>query len=103
MVLQHLSTVFGMLVLLIWAWRLPPGRYPRPSAPSVSHATRIRCAAILVAASSGLAIAGYVLNSDTWFARRLFHFAIGGMTGWAIAWLAIAIVINWRTRLPSNS
>ena len=97
-VLQHLSSVVGLLVLMIWAWRLPPGRYPRPSVPTVPHATRILCAAILVAASSGLAIAGYVLNSDTWFVRRLFHFAVGGMTGWAIAWLAIALWIGGRTR-----
>ena len=102
-VLQHLSSVFGILVLMVWAWKLPPGRYPRPLAPTVSNATRMSCATILVLASSSLAIAGYLLNSDTWFLRRLFHFAVGGMTGWLVAWLAIAMVINWRIRLPANS
>jgi uncharacterized protein DUF4184 len=100
-VLQHLSSIFGLLVLIIWAWRLPPGQHPRPLAPSLSNATRIGAAAILIAASAGLAIAGYLLNSDTWFTRRLFHFAIGGMTGGALAWVAIALVFNWRTRQPA--
>jgi hypothetical protein len=59
----------------------------------------LRCAAILVAATLGLAIAGYVLNSDVWFTRRLFHFAIGGMTGFALAWFAIALITAPRLRV----
>jgi len=66
--------------------------------PSTSHATRVQALAILVASSLGLAITGYVLNSDAWFMRRLFHFAIGGMTGWVIAWFAIAIYIAQSAR-----
>lgn len=97
-VLQYVSSVIGILALMFWAWRLPPGRYPQPSLLSVPHATRVSCAAILVTASAGLAIAGYVLNSDTWFVRRVFHFLIGGMTGWAVAWLAIALWIGGRMR-----
>jgi hypothetical protein len=97
-VLQHLSTAIGLLVLMIWAWRLPPGRYPRPSVPIVSAATRLHCAIILIATTLGLAIAGYVLNSDAWFMRRVFHFAVGGMTGWAIAWIVVALWIGGRAR-----
>ena len=97
-VLQHLSSIFGMLVLMAWAWRLPPGRYPRPSSPELSNSTRIGAAAVVVTASAGLAIAGFLLNSETWFVRRLFHFAIGGMAGGALAWIAIALIFNWRTR-----
>ena len=99
-VLQHVSSVVGLLLLALWARRLPPGRYPRPSALSVSNATRMRAVAILIAASLGLAIANYLFYADKWFMRRLFHFAIGGMTGWAMAWLAIALAINWRARRP---
>jgi hypothetical protein len=98
MVLQHASSVVGILLLAIWAWRLPPGRYPRQILPSVPHATRVRAVAVLVAASLGLAITGYLLNSDLWLGRRLFHFAIGGMTGWMLAWCAVAIVISWKAR-----
>lgn len=98
-VLQHLSTVFGLLALLIWAWRLPPiHSFPR-SLPSASHSTRWWAVAILIAVSLTLAITGYVLNSDTWFMRRLFHFAIGGMTGWVAAWFAIALWFTSHARL----
>jgi hypothetical protein len=97
-VLQHLSSVVGLLTLLIWVWRLPPIQDIPRVLPSTSHTTRVRALAILVASSLGLAITGYALNSDTWFMRRLFHFAIGGMTGWVIAWFAIAIYIAESAR-----
>jgi hypothetical protein len=93
-VLQHLSSIAGILLLAIWAWSLPPGRHRHDSLPLVSKTVRIRAFAFLIAASFGLAMASYLIYSDTWFARRLFHFAIGGMTGWALAWLAIAIAIR---------
>jgi hypothetical protein len=99
-VLQHLSSVVGLLALLIWAWWLPPIHSTSQAIPSISPAIRIRAAAILLASSLGLATANYVLNSDTWFMRRLFHFAIGGMTGWVLAWLAIAIYITRSARRP---
>ncbi len=97
-VLQHLSSVFGLLVLLVWAWKLPPIHQRPQKLLSVSHGLRIRAAAILIASSLALAIAGFVLNSDTWFMRRLFHLAIGGMTGWVLAWFAIAIWLTLRSR-----
>jgi len=96
-VLQHLSSIFGIALLAIWAWTRPPGQHPHPALPAVSHATRIRAVAVLFVVSFGLAITSYLIYSDTWFARRLFHFAIGGMTGWAVAWLAIALVISRTT------
>jgi hypothetical protein len=102
MVLQHLSSVVGLLVLMIWAWRRPPVHSVPRSLPPVSHAVRIRAVAILFASALGLAVTSYALNYDTWFMRRLFHFAIGGMTGWALAWIAIAIMITWRARLPRS-
>ena len=98
MVLQHLSSIVGLLTLLIWVWRLPPAQNAPRVLPSTSHTTRVQALAILVASSLGLAITGYVLNSDAWFMRRLFHFAIGGMTGWVIAWFAIAICIAQSAR-----
>jgi hypothetical protein len=97
-VLQHLSTVVGVLILLYWAWRLPPIHVRPRSLPSVSHATRMRAVGALIAASLALAIVRYALNVDTWFERRLFYFAIGGMTGWVIAWFAIAIAIMQSAR-----
>jgi hypothetical protein len=97
-VLQVLSSVFGLVVLAIWAWRQPPGRYPRPSTPSVTDATRMRVVAVLVAASLGLAITSYCFHSDRWLTARVFHFLIGGMTGLALAWCAVAVLIrrSWK-------
>jgi hypothetical protein len=99
-VLQHLSSIVGMLVLLSWAWRLPPTlSFPR-ALPPASHEARVAAVASLIAASFGLAIASYLAYPDEWFSRRLFHFAIGGMTGFAIAWICIAFWI--RSRLPRS-
>ena len=94
-VLQHLSSVVGMLILMIWAYRLPVV-HQWSGIPSISHATRLRAVAILITVSSTLAIASYLIHHDTWFVRRLFHFAIGGMAGWVVAWLAISITLIAR-------
>jgi len=96
-VLQLASSIFGILALAIWAWRLPPGRYPRPSRPSVSNATRLRAAAVIVASSFGLAITSSLLHSDSWLRGTMFHFLIGGMTGLALAWVGIAFWIRSRS------
>jgi hypothetical protein len=97
-VLQHLSTVVGLLLLVIWAWRLPTSNHIPRALPPASMATRTTAAAVLVAATFGLATANFFFHSDTWFARRLFHFAIGGMTGGMIAWIGIALWIRSRPR-----
>jgi hypothetical protein len=97
-VLQHLSTLAGMAILLYWAWKRPPiHSFPRVLPPA-THAARVSAAALLIGASLALAITRYALNADTWLGRRLFHFAVGGMTGWALAWIAVALMITWRAR-----
>jgi uncharacterized protein DUF4184 len=95
-VLQHLSTVAGMAILLIWAWRLPPTNTVPRALPPASHATRIRAVAFVIAATLAFAIVRYALNADLWLGRRLFHFAIGGMSGLVLAWLIIAVMITLR-------
>jgi hypothetical protein len=97
LVLQLASSVAGILLLALWAWRLPPGRYPRPALPSVSHGTRMRAAVILVVASLGLAIATSLMHADSWISSRIFHFLIGGMTGLVLAWVCIAFWLRRRT------
>lgn len=99
-VLQHVSSVFGILVLAAWAWRLAPGLHARPSPFQISHAIRIRAVAVIIAASFGLAFANFLFHADTWFVRRLFHLAIGGMTGLSLAWLGVSIWI--RSRSPCS-
>jgi hypothetical protein len=101
-VLQHLSSVLGMLVLAFFAWRhlrnAPP--VPTASPTSIPHKARVGAVLLLFAMALVLAIVGYALNAHVPLERRLFHFAIGGMTGWMITWLAIALVIRsrWRRR-----
>jgi hypothetical protein len=97
-VLQHLSTVVGFAILMYWAWTRPPIHDLPRSLPPATQVTRIRVTAFLVGASLALAVTKYALNSHTWLGRRLFHFAIGGMSGWALAWLAVAFMITWRAR-----
>jgi hypothetical protein len=96
LVLQVASSVIGIMVLAIWAWRLPPGRYPKPSAIPVSNATRRLALAVLVAASLALAITSQFAHSDSRFSAQVFHFLIGGMTGLALAWCAMALWFRWR-------
>ena len=101
--LQHSSSLLGMAALLIWAWRLVRRATPvtavRPwHSPSISNKTRVGAVLLLFATSCALALARYEAYPDIGFNRRLFHLAIGGMTGWALAWCAIALSISWRTR-----
>ena len=99
-VLQHASTLLGMVVLTIWAvgrLRVPPTPHPpRHFLPPVSNKVRASAVVFLLVASFGYAIASFVAHPDNPLEHRLFHFAIGGMTGFALAWLAVAIYIGWR-------
>jgi hypothetical protein len=94
-VLQLLSSVFGLAAIALWAWRQPPGRYPRPSPPvSVSNRLRLRATVAIIAGTAALATAGYFGYADAHVKIRLFHFLIGGMTGALLAWCAVAIVVR---------
>jgi hypothetical protein len=101
-VLQHLSTVAGLAILAIWAWRLPPINNVPRALPPASHRMRIRAVVLVIAASLALASVRYALNADLWLGRRLFHFAIGGMTGCVLAWLLIALTITGRAPRPAE-
>ena len=101
--LQHLSTVVGLVALMAWAARQKSAAAAGKSAsrePAVSHAERIFALLVLLASSGTLAVLGYVTQGELSFGRRLFHFAIGGMTGWALGWIVIAIIfqLRWRQR-----
>jgi hypothetical protein len=100
--LQHLSSVLGMLVLAFFAWRHLRNAAPSPAASpsSIPHKARVGAVLLLFAVALAVAIVGYALNARFSLERRLFHFAIGGMTGWMITWLLIALVIRlrWRRR-----
>ena len=105
--LQHLSTVVGMAILLAWAWRI---RHATPHSTRVSPSTiatagaplrtRLAAAGILLATSGAFAVANYMSHDGVRFERRLYHLAIGGMSGWMLAWCAVAIGLRW-TRKPT--
>lgn len=96
--LQLLSSVFGILALALWAWRQPPGRYPRPQPKTpLSNGMRLRAVLAIIGLSSALAMAGYLANSELHFRGRVFHLLVGGMTGLVLAWCAIAVVIRRRS------
>ena len=96
-VLQILSSVFGLVVLGIWAWKQPPGRYPRPALrAAVSNGLRLRAILAIVAGSSALAIAGYLAHDDANLRVRVFYFLIGGMTGLVLAWCVVALMVRRR-------
>jgi len=92
---QLLSSVFGIAALAIWAWRQPPGRYPRaqPKEP-VSNTMRLRAVFAIIGVSSALALAGYIANAEHHLQVRVFYFLIGGMTGLVLAWCAVAVVFR---------
>jgi len=92
---QLLSSVFGIVALAIWAWKQPPGQYPRalPKAP-VTNAMRLRAVFAIIGVSSTLALAGYIANANLHLQARVFHFLIGGMTGLVLAWCAVAVVFR---------
>jgi hypothetical protein len=96
-VLQLLSSVFGLVVLAIWALRQPE-RASSESFPTVSHAIRVGAALLVVASTVAAAVTSYMLHADYPLQARAFFLAIGGMTGGALAWLAIALAMHWRMR-----
>jgi hypothetical protein len=97
--LQHLSTLFGLVVLGIWAWRLKPEQPLRHSA--VSNFARTSAGVLLFTTSCIWGFASAALHSTQRLETELFHLAIGGMTGWALAWIAVAVFLNRRLRANS--
>jgi hypothetical protein len=109
-VLQHVSSLAGMLALFVWAWRIRHApAVQSPTGPALEArrvvAGKARAAAlfIVVIASCVFGIAEFLNYPDVDFERRLFHLAMGGMTGCVLAWLAVASAIHWRWRKASRS
>jgi hypothetical protein len=99
--LQHLSTLFGLAVLAIWAWRLKPGEVRSNGA--VTRRARIGATLAVLTTSIVWALANAALHSANYLEAELFHLAVGGMVGWAIAWISIAVVMNLGMRARRES
>ena len=101
--LQHVSTIFGLAVLAFWSMSRLRRRATASDAVHrpphhLSNAARVGAAVRVLASSSAAAFANYAPYSHVRLESRLYHFAIGGMAGWAVAWTLIALAITWKWR-----
>ncbi len=100
--LQYLSSVVGLAALVIWAWRLRPLPAAARPDPGARLSNKLRAgAALLVLGTSCVAALAYAAPYSGYsFGRQLFYLLIGGMTGWALAWFAVALLVSRKLRAP---
>jgi hypothetical protein len=98
-VLQHASTILGLSALAIWAlgeYRMRPSE-PLSTVISASPALSVKARSftlgLIFLAACTAATLNFALHSSIRLERRLFHFAIGGMTGGAVAWTLVALLV----------
>jgi uncharacterized protein DUF4184 len=96
--LQILSSIFGLVVLMIWALKSPaagsaPARHS-PYAARISNAARVGAALAVLAISGGVAVMGYLDHPYASFESRVFFLLMGGMKGFVVAWAAIAVFVQ---------
>ena len=100
--LQHLSTVVGLVVLIAWIASLKKARaavnQDTPQGRAATHHERVLALLFLLGLSALLGFGAYFEFPELSFGRRLFHGAIGGMTGGALAWIAVAALLQLRFR-----
>jgi hypothetical protein len=104
--LQIASSVLGLVALAWWGSKFrSPGavEVPQPATPALSNRTRVLALAVMITMSMVLAIAGFATNADVILPRRMFHFLIGGMAGWALAWVGVAAVLQMRLKARSEA
>ena len=103
LVLQYLSSVIGLLGLALWARSVrrsapDPRRLAEPPSP-ITDRMRIGAALMVISTSGVTALLAYANNAGLRFEHRLFHLLVGGMTGWALAWCAVALVVSRWVRV----
>lgn len=97
-VFQVLSSVFGLVVLAAWAWRIrkkplaPADEVVAELTPRVSNDERY-LAVLFIAVVS---IAGGFFGAESM--GSLFHMLIGMMSGAAAAWSMLAVAVRFRSR-----
>jgi hypothetical protein len=91
-VLQVLSSVVGLVVLWRWAMNLrgaPDTPYQPPYA--LTDRQRLVVLGILLGGSFVLAMVYWLTHLRYRFDAQIFMFFIGGMSGWVVAWFAVAV------------
>ncbi len=103
LILQYLSSVIGLLALAIWARNVrrsaPDPRRLAESRSPITDRMRIGAALMVIGTSAATALFGYASNSGLRFESRVFHLLVGGMTGWAVAWCAVALLVSQWSRM----
>lgn len=102
-VLQVLSSILGLVVLWRWAMSLrsaPETPYVPPYA--VTNRLRIRVLGILSGGSFVLAMLYWLTHLRWRFDGQIFMFFIGGMSGWVIAWFAVAMWMRATLYRPGD-
>jgi hypothetical protein len=102
--LQVASSVFGLAVLSMWLLNLR--NRPLPESPFdwtraaavITHGTRAVAVGGLALTSTAAAFGYYAAFSEFNSGIRIFNFMIGTMTGFAFAWLVIALWIAAKLR-----
>jgi hypothetical protein len=102
--LQVASSVFGLAVLSMWLLNLRNRPLPETpfdwtrAAAVITHGTRAVAVAGLTIASTAGAFGYYAMYSEFGSGIRIFNFMIGTMTGFAVAWLLIALWVAAKLR-----
>jgi len=98
--LQYLSSIVGLTALAIWAWRQgpAPARAAHDPGARLSNKLRLGAAVILLASTCAAALTYVAPHLDGSFGRQLFYFLVGGMTGWGLAWSAVAMFVSLKLR-----
>lgn len=103
LVLQVISSVVGLVALALWARNLrhAPARATVASEPGngVSDRARIGFVAAMLATSVATALLDYARHAHSPLEHRAFHLLIGAMTGWLLAWCAVALLLARRAQL----
>jgi hypothetical protein len=102
-VLQVLSSIFGLLVLWRWAMNLrhaPQTPYIPPY--EISNRLRLGVLAVLTGSAVLLALIYWLTHLHWRFDAQVFMFFIGGMSGWVIAWFAVALWMRAKLYRPGD-
>lgn len=96
--LEHVSTIVGLLILAyaVAQWWRSTREFNHSLPNRLSAPFRSGAIAAIVLVSLASAVIDYRMHPHGAIERKLFFISIGGMTGFTLAWCAVAMVIALR-------
>jgi hypothetical protein len=95
--LQGVSSVAGLAVLALWAWRKRyAAEISRADSFQVTNRLRVGVLILLVVASLAFALLYDYPHRHSRLFFQIFYLAIGGMSGWIVAWCGVAVWMRRR-------